>query len=135
MTLSKVRFRVLLDEGVPDAAGRVFEKCGHGVIYHRDVILPGTDDRVVAATALENQAILVAQDADMKQIAQRYGMTARNDRFDRLSLIRLCCKETLVPKRLEYAMSFIEHEWEVCEAKASRRMWVEIEAHQLCSAR
>lgn len=48
---------------------------------------------VVAATALANDAILVAIDKDMKQIAQRYGMTPRNTRFERLSLIQICCDE------------------------------------------
>ena len=67
----------------------------------------------------------------MKQIAQRYGVTARGDRFARLNLLTLCCSETVAAKRLEHAMSFVEHEWAINQEKAARRMWVDIGAHFL----
>lgn len=71
----------------------------------------------------------------MRQIAQRYGVTRRNDRFARLNLILLCCEEILASKRVRYAMSFIEHEWAVSQAKTSQRMWIEIGPHYLKSHR
>jgi hypothetical protein len=37
----------------------------------------------------------------------------------------------LAAKRLEQAMSLIEHEWQFSSEKASRRLWVEIGAHHL----
>ncbi len=123
MKVAKVKLRVLLDAGVPDSVGRVFEERGHTVIYHRDVLPEKTPDPVVATTALASGAILVAIDRDMKQMSQRYGMTARGDRFARLSLIRLCCDEVLASKRLKHAMSFVEHEWAVSEMKAARELW------------
>jgi predicted nuclease of predicted toxin-antitoxin system len=127
----KARFRVLLDAGVPDSVGAVLEERGHIVIYHRNVLPEKTPDLVVAATALANDAVLVAIDNDMKQLAQRYGMTARGDKFARLSIIRLCCNETLAAQRLRHAMTFVEHEWAIAEEKAARRMWVEIRQHDL----
>jgi len=127
----KARFRALLDAGVPDYVGAVLEERGHIVIYHRNVLPEKTTDLVVAATALANDAVLVAIDNDMKQLAQRYGMTARADKFARLSIIRLCCNETLAAQRLRHAMTFVEHEWAIAEEKAARRMWVEIRQHDL----
>lgn len=131
MSQSAVKFRAFLDAGVPDSVARVLSASGHQAIYHRDVLPDKTPDLVVAATSLANDAILVAIDKDMKQIAQRYGMTARNDRFRQLSLIRLCCDEVLASKRIEHAMSFVEFEWAFKLEKAARRMWVEIGPHHL----
>jgi len=79
-----VKFRTFLDAGVPDSVGQVLSAAGHDTIYHRESLPEKTPDTVVAATALANNAILVAIDRDMKQIAQRYGMTPRNTRFERL---------------------------------------------------
>jgi len=125
------RIRALLDAGVPDSVGHVLAEAGHDVIYHRDILPERTPDVTVAATALENDAVLVAIDHDMRQIAQKYGMAARGGRFDRLSLIRLCCEEVLSAKRLAHAMSFVEFEWDFRARKAARRMWVEIGPHHL----
>jgi hypothetical protein len=125
----------LLDSGVPDSVGSVFQDMGHTVIYHRELLEEGTPDPLVAAAAMANEAILVAIDKDMNQIVKRYGVTPRGDRFDRLSLIHLCCNETLAAKRLAHVMSFIEHEWEISTLKASRRMWVAIAEHFIRSNR
>ena len=62
----------------------------------------------------------------MKQLAKRYGGKPNEDRFAKLSIIRLCCNEALASKRLEQAMTLIESEWEFAKAKASRRLWVEV---------
>jgi predicted nuclease of predicted toxin-antitoxin system len=123
--------RAFLDAGVPDSVGHILSQCGHHVIYHRDLLPEKTPDLVVATTALQNNSILVAHDKDMKQIGQRYGTSARNDRFEKLSLIRLRCREVLSSKRLEHAMTFIELEWSIKMQKSSRRMWIEIGEHFL----
>jgi predicted nuclease of predicted toxin-antitoxin system len=62
----------------------------------------GEPDTVVCATALANDAILVAIDGDMKQLARRFGQSVKSERFKRLSVIRLCCNEVLA-KRLGQA--------------------------------
>jgi hypothetical protein len=84
---------------------------------------------------LHNEAILVAVDADMKRLARKYGTSPGNARFKRLNLIRLGCDPVLAAKRLEQAMSLIEHEWAFTGAKAARRLWVDIEAHAIRSHR
>ncbi|MEF2071895.1 DUF5615 family PIN-like protein [Consotaella aegiceratis] len=116
--------RVFLDEGVPDSVGRMFAKHGHTVIYLRDAIAKGSPDLLVCAAAEANDAILVAIDADMKQIAKRHGVG--NGRFKKLSLIKFSCTEPQAALRLEQAMSLIEHEWTISKAKAARRLYVEI---------
>lgn len=105
------------------------------MIFHRDVLLDKTPDIVVAETALRNDAILIAVDNDMKAIAQRYGMTPRGDRLDRLSMIRICCGEVIAAKRVVQAMSLIEHEWRFALQRSARRMWIDIALHYLRSNR
>lgn len=128
-------FRVLLDAGVPDSVGHVFAARGHTVIYYREVLSEREPDEVVCATALTNSAILIAIDGDMKRLAKRYGKQQKSARFDRLSLIKIGCNPVLAAKRVDQAMSLIEHEWAFSEAKAARRPWVEIGPHQLTTHR
>jgi len=127
--------RAFLDAGVPDSVGHVFKDNGHYVMFHRDALPDKTADPVVCATALANEAILVAIDSDMKQFPRKFGISRSGDRFARLSIIRICCNEVLAPKRIGQAMSFIEHEWNVSEEKVARRLWVEIGPHHLRSNR
>jgi len=86
-------------------------------------------------TAIANSAIFVAIDNDVKGFARRYGTAQRGDRFDRLNLIHLRCGEVLAAKRIDQAMSFVEHEWAITEEKIARRMWIDIGPHYLRSHR
>lgn len=129
MSGGKLQLRTFLDAGVPDSVADALRQQGHVVILHRDALPEKSTDEVVCATALANGAILVAVDADMKQMAKRYGVTPKGDRFDKLSIIRLCCNETLASKRLDQSLSLIEHEWKFAAAKTARRMWVDVGPH------
>jgi predicted nuclease of predicted toxin-antitoxin system len=122
-------FRVLLDPSAPDSIGGVFQKHGHHVILHRSILPERTPDQIVCAAALQNEAILVAVDGDMKRLVRRYGAASKIERFARLNLILLACNPVLAPQRLEQAMSLIDHEWRFTIEKASRRLWVDIEPH------
>jgi hypothetical protein len=113
-----------LDEGVPAAVGEMFETHGHEIIPFEDVVKRGSLDVLVCTAAQANEAILVAFDGDMKQIAKRHGMS--HDRFSRLNLIKFSCPEPMGHKRLKFAMSFVEHEWKISDAKVARRLYVEI---------
>jgi predicted nuclease of predicted toxin-antitoxin system len=132
---AQIKLKVFLDAGVPDSVGREFSNRGHTVIYHRNALPDKTPDEAVCATALANNAILVAIDGDMKQMAQRYGVTPKGHRFDGLNIIRLACNEVLAAKRLKHCISLIEHESEFCSAKVSRRLWVDVMPHQIRSHR
>lgn len=116
--------RFFLDEGVPNSVGLALEGAGHEVIYLRDAIATGSPDPLVCAVAEENEAILVALDGDMRQLAQRRVIGQR--RFRRLSLVKLSCRPTRAAKRTEAAISLLEHEWSVSESSTDRRLFVEI---------
>jgi hypothetical protein len=65
----------------------------------------------------------------MNQMARRYGVTPKGDRFATLNVIRLCCNEVLASKRLAQAMTLIENEWSFAEGKTARRLWIDVAAH------
>ncbi len=77
MSAVKIKLRTFLDAGVPDSVARMLQEYGHFVILHRDALSEGSSDDLVCATALANDAILVAIDADMKRLAKQYGVTPR----------------------------------------------------------
>lgn len=124
MTDAAMALRFFLDEGVAVSVGRALENAGHEVIYFNDAAIPGSPDQLVCAVSEGNEAILVAQDGDMKKLAQRRGVGSV--RFRRLSLIKLSCRETRAARRIEEAMSLIEHEWDIASGKRDRRIFIEI---------
>ena len=130
MSPRRVILRALLDEGVPDSVAEVLRANGHHVILHREVLLSGAQDDVVGDAALRHNAILIGNDGDMKQMTKRYGAPS-SPRFANLSIIRLCCNETLAAKRLEQALSLIIHEWDFTSEKPSRRLWIDIREHDI----
>ncbi len=131
MIAERPRLRVFLDAGVPDSVGAVFAKNGHEVLHHREFLPEKTVDKLVCVQALKLDAILVGIDRDMKNFPTRFGVRPNSDRFKRLSIIRLCCNEILAGKRLQQAMTLIEHEWSVSEEKVARRLWVDVGPHHI----
>jgi predicted nuclease of predicted toxin-antitoxin system len=114
---------------VPAAVARVFESHGHEVIPFDDVTRRGAADLLVCRAAQVNHAVLVAFDKDMKRIAR--GLGVGMERFKRLNLIKFDCEKPMAAKRLELAMTFIEHEWLVSDEKTARRLYVVIGKHVL----
>lgn len=135
MSGKRQKLCVLLDAGVPDSVGRTFQQDGHVVFFHRDVLPERTPDHAVCVTAIENDAILVAIDGDMKQLPKRYGKSLQDGRYEKLNIIRLCCNEVMAAKRLQQALPLIEMEWEFANAKPSRRMWIDIREHVISTHR
>jgi hypothetical protein len=131
--VARPKLRLILDEGVPADVGKMFESHGHEIILFDEVVRRGSVDTLVCMAAQANDAILVAFDGDMREIAKRHGIS--HDRFSRLNLIKFTCPEPMAHKRLDFAMSFIEHEWVISDAKAARRLYVEISTHVLRSYR
>lgn len=105
----------------------MFESHGHEIIPFEEIVRRGSVDTLVCSAAQANEAILVAFDSDMREIAKRHGIA--HDRFSRLNLIKFTCPEPMAHKRLDFAMSLIEHEWLVSDAKTARRLFVEIGMH------
>ncbi|WP_022728538.1 DUF5615 family PIN-like protein [Fodinicurvata sediminis] len=133
MSGSKETLRFFLDEGVPDSVGKALAQAGHTVIYLRDAIATGSPDQLVCAVAEANEAILVAHDGDMRQLAKRHGVSAK--RYKRLSLIKLSCRETQSAKRIEGALSLIEHEWHHSRGAKDRRIFIEIGKESISTKR
>ena len=65
----------------------------------------------------------VTVDKDMRQIAKYHGVGS--GRFKRLHLLQFRCSEVRSISRAE-AITLIEHEWSIPQAKAARRFRVEI---------
>ena len=124
MNEKRPKLRVFLDEGVPNAVAQTFEAYGHEVVPFEGALKRGSKDVLVCAAAQANEAILVAFDNDMRQLAQRHGVGG--GRFKKLNLIKFDCREPLAAHRLDQAMSFIEHEWIVADEKAARRLFIAI---------
>lgn len=76
---------------------------------------------------------MVAVDGDMKRLTRRF--KPENDRFKRLSVVLIACNAAMAAKRLEQAMSVIEHEWQISQKKAAARLWFEIGNHRLTTYR
>jgi len=128
-TVTPPKLLVLLDEGVPAEVGNVFRRHGHEVIPFKEALTLGSADELVCAAAEANNALLVAYDNDMKQYVRRQGRGL--DRFKRLHLLKFNCPEPMAAKRLEEAMSLIENEWAVAQQTTARRVYVEINVHDI----
>lgn len=116
--------KLLLDEGVPDSVGKIFQEFGHVVTYLNKTSARASTDHLVCKLADLDEAILVALDGDMKRIAQSHGVGA--GKYLKLGLIKLSCKEPNAANRVKSAMSLIEHEWSQGESNPHRRIFVEI---------
>jgi predicted nuclease of predicted toxin-antitoxin system len=120
----QVRLRFFLDNCVPDSVGKMLEAAGHVVILMREQMAPDSSDPVVAMASEINDAILVTSDKDFRAVAPRVGV-GRN-RFKRLSRLQICCPEFQAAKRIEVALSMIEHEWRVMQTGPDKRMIIEV---------
>ncbi len=106
---------------------------GHTLIPFEDVVSRGSRDELVCIAAEANDALLVAFDNDMKQLAHRHGVTPA--RFKRLNLLKFECEEPSAADRLEAAMSLLEHEWQIARRSGSSRLFVVIGKQVLRSHR
>ena len=115
---------LFLDEGAPRSIGRFFAERDHAVTYMQDVMARGSADPLVAEVAQRNDAILVAVDRDMRQLAKDRGIGSL--RYRRLHLLQFRCTEVQAVHRVQEAYSLIEHEWALAQTKDARRFWVEV---------
>ena len=102
----------------------MLKAAGHEVVLLRERLAADAPDPLVAAVSEMSEAILVSMDGDFREIAPRAGIGRR--RFQRLSRIGLKCPEPQAAKRLEAALSLVEHEWNRSQAMRDRRTIVEV---------
>jgi len=117
--------KFFVDQNVPAAVDQFLRARGYEVVLLRERIPTESPDTLVAAVAEANDAILVTFDPDFKALASRIGIGQRC--FKRLSLIRFeKCRESQAARRMETAMSLIEHEWAIGTGERDRRLFVVI---------
>jgi predicted nuclease of predicted toxin-antitoxin system len=119
-----IHIKFFVDHCVPDSVGRALADAGHEVILLRQQLAPDSPDPLVAAVSEMNDAVLVSLDTDFKTLAPRAGVGRQ--RFRRLSRIGIRCSEHQAAGRIKVALSLIEHEWDVAQNSADKRMIVEI---------
>ncbi len=116
---------LFLDHNVPDSVAGVFRRRGHEVVLLRDVLPTDSPDPVVATVSERMGAVLVSCDTDFAQIAPRIPR-GQQARFRRLSRISLACRAPRAARRVEAAMTLIEHEHEFALAGRDGRMHIVI---------
>jgi hypothetical protein len=122
--VERLRIRFFIDNCVPDSVAGFLRNAGHEVILLRDSIAPDSTDSFVAAVAELHGAVLVSFDKDFRSLAPRMGVGRR--RFRKLSRIGFKCSEPHAARRLETALSLIEHEWTLAQTAPDKRIIVEI---------
>jgi hypothetical protein len=70
--------------------------------------------------------ILISDDQDFTQIAGRRP-NAKVGRFRKLSRINMKCKHAVAVKRLAAAMTLIEFEYEMAQARRDKRMIIDVQ--------
>lgn len=120
----RVSIKFFLDNCVPDSVAHVLRDAGHEVIFLRDTIPKDSPDQVVARVSEALDAVLVSYDKDFKALAPRIGVGQR--RFRKLSRVGFRCREPQAARRMEAALSLIEHEWQTAQTTTDKRMIIEI---------
>ncbi len=114
-----------LDEGVPRSVGRLLDEEGFRVIFFDQAAAKGTPDPVVCDIAMMNDAVLVALDGDMRQIARGAGVS--KTRFKKLSLLKLSCLEPKAVQRVKDNLPFLRLQLSLGRQRGDvRRLFVEI---------
>ncbi len=113
-----------IDNCVPDSVGRALKAAGHQVVNLREVIAPDSPDQVVATLCDQNGLVLVSLDKDFDELHKRAGVSRR--RFRKLRRIKIACDEPSAARRVQLALSLIEHEVVVADQRPDKRMIVEI---------
>lgn len=116
--------KFFIDQCVPDSVGRVLRAAGYSVELLREKLATDSPDQLVAAYSELSGAVLVSLDRDFRSLAPRIGIGQQ--RFRRLSRIGLRCDEPVAARRIESALSLIEHEWARAQRSADKRMIIEV---------
>lgn len=113
-----------LDENIQDSAREMLIRMGHDAFRVTDFVPEGSPDQLVATVSEAAEAILVTHDSDFRKLSPR-----RNNgqqRFRRLSWVKMQCKEPRVTQRLEAALSLLEREYQDRQAMQDTRLIAEI---------
>lgn len=118
--------RFFADHNVTESVCQFLESRGYIVERLRDKLPITATDPVVAKYAEQTDAILISHDRDFNKIAPRIPRGGRA-RFRKLSRIHLACDYPGSEKRIAAAMSLIEFEWNIAQARSDKRMQIIIQ--------
>lgn len=123
--MERVVIPFFTDNNVPDGVGQAIINAGHGLTRLRNVMLPETSDQVIAVACSRSGHVLVTADNDFRGsgASKRLGITNRQYRTT-LHRIQLRCEPPRSARRIQDAMSLIEHEWLLLDG--TRPMVIEI---------
>lgn len=107
--VARARLLFFLDQNVPDSVGSILADAGHDVEYLRKHLAINAKDSVVAATAIERDAILISADGDFRGLARAAGVTRKQVHHLHRALIK--CRDFEAAERFSGALDIIEHEW------------------------
>jgi Domain of unknown function (DUF5615) len=117
----------LTDECVPDSVGNFLESRGHALFRARDLVLPGTADKIIAVVGNEKGAIVVTNDNHFKGIASRISRDEVSlARLRRMHRVFLMCPEPMMVRRFETLMTAIEFEFARFQERSDTRMYLTI---------
>jgi predicted nuclease of predicted toxin-antitoxin system len=121
--IERLSIRFFTDNNVPDSVGNFLRAAGHDVTRLREVMLTDTSDPIIEFACSRSGHVLVTHDNDFRIASKRLRLTQRQYQ-NQLHRVQLRCDEPLSARRVEAAMSLIEHEWAILQA--DRPMVIEI---------
>ena|SRR5271170_1232067 len=116
--------KFFIDQCVPDSVGRMLKEAGYAVELLREKLATDSPDQLVAIYSELSGAVLISLDRDFRSLAPRVGIGQQ--RFRRLSRIGIRCDEPMAARRIESALSLIEHEWDRAQQSSDKRMIIEV---------
>ena len=116
---------LLVDENVPKSVADYLRERGHQVELVTELLLPGTQDLVVAKIGDRMSAVVVTWDRDFEQLISRVPQGNRN-RFRRLGRISFKCEASKGRPLLEKWIRAIERHYDDCLEQPDFRMLVVI---------
>lgn len=87
-----------LDHTVAASVGRELRQAGHEVVLLTDVLPQDAKDRLVAAVAEQQGAVLVSHDRDFRRLGPRIGIG--RSQYRKLSRVALTCTQPQAAFRL-----------------------------------
>ena len=116
--------KFFIDQCVPDSVGRMLKEAGYTVELLSEKLATDSPDQLVATYSELAGTVLISLDRDFRSLAPRVGIGQQ--RFRRLSRIGIRCDEPMAARRIESALSLIEHEWERAQQNSDKRMIIEV---------
>ena len=115
-----------MDHCIAESTSKLLEGLGHTVVRLKEALPINSPDPLVAKVSEKDGYILVSHDGDFDKIAPKIPKGERT-RFRKLSRIHLSCSNAKGAERIGAAMSFIEFEWKIAQARSDKRIFIVIQ--------